>query len=70
GQAGAMVDFLAARRGLSGGAVKDSSLRHCERSEAIHAFASGEMDCFVAEPVIVAEPATGRAYARPIGSSQ
>ena len=26
--------------------------RHCERSEAIHGAASGDMDCFVAEPVI------------------
>ena len=43
---------------------KDSN-RHCERSEAIHAATStARMDCFVAEPVI------GRAFARPVGSSQ
>jgi hypothetical protein len=38
--------------------------RHCERSEAIRVAACGTMDCFVAEPVI------GRAFARPVGSSQ
>jgi hypothetical protein len=37
--------------------------RHCERSEAIQAII-GALDCFVAEPVI------GRAFARPVGSSQ
>jgi hypothetical protein len=36
--------------------------RHCERSEAIQR--AYRMDCFVAEPVI------GRAFARPVGSSQ
>jgi hypothetical protein len=41
----------------------DSS-RHCERSEAIHLAAHAVPDCFVAEPVI------GRAFARPVGSSQ
>ena len=35
--------------------------RHCERSEAIHSAASGDMDCF-------AEPVIGRAFARPVGS--
>jgi hypothetical protein len=38
--------------------------RHCERSEAIHGSDTQGMDCFVAEPVI------GRAFARPVGSSQ
>jgi hypothetical protein len=38
--------------------------RHCERSEAIHSFNKARLDCFVAEPVI------GRAFARPVGSSQ
>ena len=37
-------------------------LRHCERSKAIQAVE--KVDCFVAEPVI------GRAFARPVGSSQ
>jgi hypothetical protein len=51
------------------------SPRHCERSdlsagaqrakaEAIHLAAREGMDCFVAEPVI------GRAFARPVDSSQ
>ncbi len=39
-------------------------IRHCERSEAIQSAANEKMDCFVAEPVI------GRAFARPVGSSQ
>jgi hypothetical protein len=39
--------------------------RHCERSEAIHKRPQNKnLDCFVAEPVI------GRAFARPVGSSQ
>ena len=38
--------------------------RHCERSEAIHVAKEKSVDCFVAEPVI------GRAFARPVGSSQ
>jgi hypothetical protein len=42
----------------------ESLPRHCERSEAIQLSACGAMDCFVAEPVI------GRAFARPVGSSQ
>jgi hypothetical protein len=37
--------------------------RHCERSEAIQS-RKERVDCFVAEPVI------GRAFARPVGSSQ
>jgi hypothetical protein len=40
--------------------------RHCERSEAIQLpfVEARKLDCFVAEPVI------GRAFARPVGSSQ
>jgi hypothetical protein len=34
-------------------------IRHCERSEAIHGAASGEVDCF-------AESVIGRAFARPV----
>jgi hypothetical protein len=37
--------------------------RHYERSEAIRS-KEERLDCFVAKPVI------GRAYARPVGSSQ
>jgi hypothetical protein len=37
--------------------------RHCERSEAIQG-RKERLDCFVAEPVI------GRAFTRPVGSSQ
>jgi len=43
--------------------TKQASHRHCEErcDEAIHASASGEMDCF-------AEPVIGGAFARPVGS--
>jgi hypothetical protein len=40
--------------------------RHCEQSDAIQLpfGATRKLDCFVAQPVI------GRAFARPVGSSQ
>src|ERR1700741_829533 len=55
------------RRIRESGANKSAKVvlgRHCGRSEAIDLSAPGAMDCFVAEPVI------GRAFARPVGSSQ
>jgi hypothetical protein len=44
--------------------VADIEFVIASEAKAIHRFARTEMDCVVAEPVI------GRAFARPVGSSQ
>ena len=61
-RATAIASVLARSKGRS--CRRDDSLRHCERERSNPSSREESMDCFVAEPVI------GRAFARPVGSSQ